>query len=381
MRTKFLSLSRPTIAEDDILAMNDVIRSGWITTGPKNLEFEQKFCEYVGCPEAVALSSATAGMHLLIKALGIGVGDEVITPSMTWISTANIIVLSGATPVFVDVDRDSLMVTKKHIEQALSEKTKLVIPVHFAGASANVDSIQKLAEEHKVPLVWDSAHAVGTKYKNKHVGHTGTSIFSFHPNKNMTTGEGGMICSDDSDLLDRIRCLKFHGLEVDSFGKKIQGSTTQAQVIEPGYKYNLTDISAILGIQQLAQLDGFIQKRTELAMRYKEQICEIDEILPLSIPSYQIKHSWNLFVVRLNSKSGFKREEFLQKLKENNVGTGIHFFPIHRHKYYAETMNPKSGELSNTDWNGDRLFSLPLFPEMTEHDVDYVVETIKQILK
>ena len=381
MRTEFLSFSKPSITEDDISAVNDVLRSGWITTGPKNIEFEQKFCEYVGCPEAIALSSATAGMHLVMKALGIGPGDEVITPSLTWVSTVNIIVLSGATPVFADVDRDNLMVTSHHIEQALSEKTKLIVPVHYAGASANVDPIQKLAEDRKIPLVWDSAHAVGTEYKGNHVGHTGTSIFSFHPTKNMTTGEGGMLCSDNPALVDRIRRFKFHGLGVDAFDRKIQGRIPQAQVLEPGYKYNLTDISAALGIQQLAQLDGSNQKRTELAMKYQEQLTEIDEILPLSIPSYHMKHSWNLFVVRLNNQSGFKRDEFLQKLKEKNIGTGIHFLPVHQQKYYVEFMSSQPIELSNTEWNGDRLFSLPLFPEMTEHDVDDVVETIKEILK
>ena len=181
MSTKFLPFSKPSITEYDITAVNDVLRSGWITSGPKNIEFEQKFCEYVGCPGAVTISSATAGMHLVLKALGIGPGDEVITPSLTWVSTVNIILLSGAIPVFVDVDRDTLMVTSNHIKQALTENTKLIIPVHFAGASAEIDTIQGLADDHKIPLVWDTAHAVGTEYKGNHVGQTGTSIFSFHP--------------------------------------------------------------------------------------------------------------------------------------------------------------------------------------------------------
>jgi len=381
MRSEFLPFSKPSITESEIMEVNDVLRSGWITTGSKTSEFEKKFCKYVGCNEAVALSSATAGMHLVLKALNIGPGDEVITPSMTWVSTVNIIMLAGAKPVFVDVDRDTLMLTCEYLEKVLTNKTKLIIPVHYAGSAADIDSIQILAEAYNIPLVWDTAHAIGTYYKGKHVGNIGTSIFSFHPIKNMTTGEGGMVCSDDSDLMNRIRRLKFHGLGLDSYDRKMQGRAPQAEVLEPGYKYNLTDILATLGIQQLARVDVFNQKRTELAMNYLEQLSEIGDILPLNIPDYPIKHAWHLFIVRLDTKSGLKRDEFMYELKENNIGTGLHFLPVHKQKYYLDLYKEQQIKLPNTEWNGDRILSLPLFPGMDDEDVDYVVKTIKYILK
>ena len=187
MRSDFLPFSKPSISEDDITAVNEVLRSGWITTGPKNTEFERKFCDYVGCSESIALSSATAGMHIVLRSMGIGPGDEVITPSLTWVSTVNAIMFSGATPVFVDVDRDTLMVTSQHIEKSLTHNTKLIIPVHYAGASVDIDSIKELADSRQIPLVWDAAHSVGTKYKGKHIGQYGTSIFSFHPCSKKTT--------------------------------------------------------------------------------------------------------------------------------------------------------------------------------------------------
>ena len=216
MRSDFLPFSRPSISEEDITAVVEVLRSGWLTTGPKAAEFEQAFCEYTGCRGAVALSSATAGMHLVLEALGIGPGDEVITTSMTWVSTVNLIVLAGATPVFVDVDRDTLLVSPESIKASLTDSTKLIIPVHFAGAPVDLEPIRKLAADKNVFLVEDAAHALGTQYKGQRIGCIGDSIFSFHPIKNITTGEGGMFCSDDPELADCIRRLKFHGLGVDA---------------------------------------------------------------------------------------------------------------------------------------------------------------------
>ena len=221
MRSEFLPFSKPSISEDDINAVNKVLRSAWITTGPKVSEFEKMFCDFIGCREAVALTSATAGMHLILKALDIGPGDEVITPSLTWVSTINMIVLCGATPVFVDVDKDTLMVTAENIEKVISEKTKLIIPVHYTGAPADMKSINFLSYSKKIPIVWDAAHAAGTVYNGKFVGSEGTSIFSFHPIKNITTGEGGIVCSDDQKLISKIRRLKFHGLGTDAYDRKI----------------------------------------------------------------------------------------------------------------------------------------------------------------
>jgi UDP-4-amino-4-deoxy-L-arabinose-oxoglutarate aminotransferase len=382
MRKEFLPFSRPSIAEADIAAVGEVLRSGWITTGSKNAEFEEKFCKYTGCAGAVALSSATAGMHLALNALKIGKGDEVITPSMTWVSTVNLIVLSGATPVFADVDRDTLMTTADLIQEHLSAKTRLIIPVHFAGAPVAMAPVRKLAEGRNIAIIEDAAHAIGAEYHGEKIGKKGTSIFSFHPIKNITTGEGGMFCSDNLDLADRIRRLKFHGLGVDAFDRRTQGRSPQAQVLEPGFKYNLPDILAVLGVQQLARVEDFNDKRTQLASHYRERLTEVEELRPLAVPAYSHKHSWNLFVVRLDiEKSKLSRNDFMEELKKRNIGTGLHFRAVHQQKYYQETMKIPSGILSNTEWNSKRICSLPLFPGMTHEDVDNVVDTIKDILK
>ena len=382
MRSDFLPFSRPSISEEDIAAVVEVLRSGWLTTGPKTAEFEQAFCDYTGCEGAVALSSATAGMHLVLEALGIGPGDEVITPSMTWVSTVNLIVLAGATPVFVDVDRDTLLVSPESIKASLTDSTKLILPVHFAGAPVDIEPIQKLAVGKNIFLMEDAAHALGTEYKGERIGCRGTSIFSFHPIKNITTGEGGMFCSDEPELMNRIRRLKFHGLGVDAYDRQTHGRSPQAEVLEPGYKYNMMDISAVLGTSQLARVEEFNSKRTELAGIYRERLAEIDEIIPLGDPPYPLKHAWHLFIVRLDTdRAGLSRDDFIRKLKQRNIGTGLHFRAVHLQKYYRESMGMRRGMLPNTEWNSDRICSLPLFPDMTADDIDDVVNAIKSVLR
>jgi len=381
MRNEFLPFSRPSITEDDIAAVAGVLRSGWITTGPKTAEFERSFADYVGCPGAVALSSATAGMHLALKALGIGPGDEVITPSMTWVSTVNLIVLAGATPYFADVDRDTLMVSHESVAACVTDRTRAIVPVHFAGACVDIGPIRQLAARHRIPVIEDAAHALGTRYNGQRVGQHGTSIFSFHPIKNITTGEGGMLCSDDDDLLERVKRLKFHGLGADAFDRQAQGRSPQAEVLEPGYKYNMTDISAALGLQQLARVDKLNARRTELAMQYRDRLSEIDEIIPLSDPPYPMTHAWHLFIVRLDiGKAGLTRDEFMNRLKQRNIGTGLHFRAVHLQRFYRKCMGMRRGMLPNTEWNSDRICSLPLFPDMTSGDVDDVVEAVKGVL-
>jgi len=381
MRKDFLPFSRPGITEADIQAVGDVLRSGWITTGPQAAKFEQEFAAYTGAGGAVALTSATGGLHVTLKALQIGPGDEVVTPSMTWASTVNLIVLAGARPVFADVDRDTLMARPDQIAAVLTSKTKLIIPVHFAGAPADLDPIRQMAAERGIPLVEDAAHAAGTEYRGRRIGSSGTAIFSFHPIKNMTCGEGGMFCAGDADLLDAIRRLKFHGLGVDAFDRAMQGRSPQAEVVEPGFKYNLTDIAAVLGRRQLAQLDEFNRRRTELALYYRRRLAEVDEVLPLKDPPYPMRHAWHLFIVRLvTPRAGLSRDIFMEELKKLNIGTGLHFRAVHLHKYYREKMGCARGMLPDTEWNSDRLCSLPLFPDMHPEDVDDVIEAIKAVL-
>jgi len=381
MRQDFLPFSRPSISEEDIAAVADVLRSGWITTGPRNAEFERAFCKYTGSRHAVALSSATAGMHLLFKALGIGPGDEVVTPSMTWVSTVNLITLCGATPVFADIDPDTLMITADTVKPCLSGRTKAIVPVHFAGAPVDLDPLRKLAEEHGVFFIEDAAHAVGTEYRGRRIGAEGTAVFSFHPIKNITTSEGGMVTTDDDVLAERVRRLKFHGLGVDAFDRTLQGRSPQAEVLEPGYKYNLPDMLAVLGLGQLKRLDPFIEKRERLALRYQEHFKAMEGVSPLAIADYPHRHAWHLFIVRLNTdKTGMDRNVFMDALKQRNIGTGLHFRAIHLQKYYRETFGFERGMLPATEYNSDRIVSLPLFPDMTESDVDDAVSAIREVL-
>ena len=380
-RSEFLPFSKPSISDADIAAVTDVLRSGWITTGRRNTEFEAAFCAYTGAKHSIALASATGGMHIMLKALGLGPGDEVLTPSMTWVSTVNLVVLAGATPVFVDVDRDTLIASPSMFSEKVTSRTKAMIPVHFAGAPADLHPLRRMASDIGIPLIEDAAHAVGTEYMGRLVGSDGTAIFSFHPIKNITTGEGGMICTDDDRLAERLRQLKFHGLGVDAFDRQTQGRAPQAEVLDPGYKYNLTDIGAALGLGQLSRVADFNRKRSELAALYRARLAGVDEILPLREPAYTMKHAWHLFIVRMDTdKARMSRDAFMRELKERNIGTGLHFRAVHLQKYYREKMGMKPGLLPATEWNSDRICSLPLFPDMTPEDVTDVVDAIKDVL-
>lgn len=381
MDSDFLPLSKPSISEDDICAVSEVLRSGWITTGNKCAEFEEKFCNTVGCKHAIALTSATAGMHLALYALGIGPGDEVITPSLTWVSTVNMIHALGAKPVFADVDRDTLMMSAANAEPLISSRTRLIIPVHFAGAAADIDSLRRLSGNNDVSLIEDAAHALGTGCQGRPVGHDGTAIFSFHPIKNITTGEGGMFCTDDDSLAERIRRLKFHGLGADAYDRQMQGRAPQTEVQEPGFKYNLPDMNAVLGIGQLNRLQSLNQKRAELAGVYLDQLGSITELQPLRISTSTTTHAWHLFVVRLDIEStGIDRNTFMNELKSRGIGTGLHFRPVHEQKFYR-THYQELSHLPNTEWNAARICSLPLFPDMHKDDVTRVIKCIKQILR
>ncbi|CDL79137.1 UDP-4-amino-4-deoxy-L-arabinose aminotransferase [Xenorhabdus cabanillasii] len=374
----FLPFSRPSIGNEEIKAVEKVLRSGWITTGPQNQQLEQDFARMFGCRHAIALYSATAGMHLALLALGIGSGDEVITPSQTWVSTINMICLLGAEPVMVDVDRDTLMVNAKTIKQAITPKTKAIIPVHYAGAPCDLDALRAVAKEADIPLIEDAAHAVGTRYKNEWVGERGTAIFSFHAIKNMTCAEGGMLVTDNDELAQRVRCLKFHGLAVDAFDRQIQGRKPQAEVIEPGFKYNLSDIHAAVAVVQLSKLASMNARRRELVARYSSALKDTP-LQMLSVPEYEHWHSHHLFMVRVDqSICGIDRDTFMTRLKERNIGTGLHFRAVHTQQYYRQRYPVLS--LPESEWNSATLCSLPLFPDMNNDDADRVVNAVLEIL-
>lgn len=374
----FLPFSRPAIGDEEIKAVEDVLRSGWITTGPQNHQLEQNFCEKFGSKHAIAVCSATAGMHVVLMAMGIGAGDEVITPSQTWVSTINIITLLGAEPVMIDVDRDTLMVSAEDVKKAITPRTKAIIPVHYAGAPCDLDALRKVAQEAGIPLIEDAAHAIGTRYKNEWIGEKGTSIFSFHAIKNVTCAEGGLVVTDNDELANRVRCLKFHGLGVDAFDRQIQGRKPQAEVVEPGYKYNLSDIHAAIAVVQLGRLDEMNAKRAELVALYREKLKDAP-LEMLSVPEYSHLHANHLFMVRVDKNAcGIDRDTFMEKLKQKDIGTGLHFRAAHTQKYYRERYPSLS--LPQSEWNSATLCSLPLFPDMSHEDVIRVVNAINEIL-
>ncbi|HCB2898627.1 UDP-4-amino-4-deoxy-L-arabinose aminotransferase [Proteus mirabilis] len=374
----FLPFSRPAIGDEEIKAVESVLRSGWITTGPQNHQLEQDFCEKFGSKHAIAVCSATAGMHVVLMAMGIGPGDEVITPSQTWVSTINIITLLGAEPVMVDIDRDTLMVSAESVKKAITPRTKAIIPVHYAGAPCDLDALRAVADEAGIPLIEDAAHAIGTRYKDEWIGEKGTSIFSFHAIKNVTCAEGGLVVTDDDELANRVRCLKFHGLGVDAFDRQIQGRKPQAEVVEPGYKYNLSDIHAAIAVVQLSRLEEMNAKRAELVALYREKL-QNSPLEMLSVPEYPHLHANHLFMVRVDKNAcGIDRDTFMEKLKQKEIGTGLHFRAAHTQKYYRERYPSLS--LPQSEWNSATLCSLPLFPDMSNKDVIRVVDAINEIL-
>ena len=373
----FLPFSRPSLGEEELAAVKAVFESGWITTGPKNAELEQAFCQLTGNQHAIAVSSATAGMHVTLLALNIQPGDEVITPSLTWVSTINIITLLGATPVMIDIDRDTLMVTPEQIETAITPRTRAIIPVHYAGAPADIDAIRAIGERHSISVIEDAAHAAGCYYKGQHVGQQGTAIFSFHAIKNMTCAEGGLIVTDDAELADRMRSLKFHGLGVDAYDRHTHGRKPQAEVIMPGFKYNLPDISAAIALVQLNKLAAINTRRAEIAQRYLTELADTP-FLPLSQPEWAHQHAWHLFIIRVDEAScGLSRDALMETLKAQDIGTGLHFRAAHTHKYYRERYPQLS--LPNTEWNSDRICSRPLFPDMRDEDVSRVIGALRHI--
>ena len=374
--SEFLPFSRPSTGDDELAAIQQVLASGWITTGPKNQALEEAFCALTGNRHAIALSSATAGMHVTLMALGIGAGDEVITPSMTWVSTLNMIVLLGATPVMIDVDRDTLMVTPEAIEAAITPRTRAIVPVHYAGAPADMDAIRALGEKHGIPVIEDAAHAAGAYYKGRHIGAQGTAIFSFHAIKNMTSAEGGLVVTDDEQLANRIRSLKFHGLGVDAYDRQTHGRAPQAEVISPGFKYNLADINAAIALVQLGKLPAANARRHDIAQRYLQELADTP-FQPLALPAWPHQHAWHLFIIRVDEqRCGLSRDALMEALKAQGIGTGLHFRAAHTQKYYREHF-PIA--LPNTEWNSARICSLPLFPDMTDEDTTRVISALHQL--
>lgn len=371
IRSTMLPFSRPSIGEEEIREVTEVLRSGWITTGPRTVQFEKEFAAYVGAKHAIALVSGTAALHCAYWALDLKHGDEIICPSLTWPSTANMAAALGAKVVFAEIHPETRQMDPKDVAKRITKKTRAIVPVHFAGAPSDLDALRDVAGK-KIRLIEDAAHSVGTEYKGKRIGgHGNTAIYSFHPIKDITTGEGGMLTTDDDRLAERVRLFKFHGVSRDAW--KAYGSTATAHydTVLPGFKYNLTDIASALGIHQLRKLDQFIDRRRQIAERYLAGLAEVDGIELPSPPPYPHRHAWHLFTVLVQ-----KRDEFMSRLKEENIGSGLHFEAVHRTSFYKK----QSRKLPITESVCHRILSLPLFPAMTDQDAEDVIAAVRRIL-
>jgi dTDP-4-amino-4,6-dideoxygalactose transaminase len=383
MRNTFLPFSRPSVGEAEIAEITDSIKSGWITTGPKVEKFTQMFAEYVGGPHATALSSATAGLHLALIAHGVKPGDEVITTAMTFAATVNVIALVGATPVLVDIDHRTLQMKIDQVEKKITRKTKAVMPVHFAGQPVDLDPLFALSKQHNFAVIEDAAHAAGTEYKGKRIGSfDSTSVFSFHPNKNMTTGEGGMVVSTNAEVVDKVTLLKFHGMDKNAWKRFDKAGSPRYDITEAGYKYNMMDIQAAMGLHQLPKLNAFIMKRTGRAMSYQKAFKGNDALfLPVEVP-YPHAHAWHLYTPLINIDAlTIDRDTFMAELKARNIGSGLHYSAVHEFSVNAKKYGWKPLDFPEAHFASERILSLPLFPDMLNQDLDDTVEAVNDICK
>jgi dTDP-4-amino-4,6-dideoxygalactose transaminase/nucleoside-diphosphate-sugar epimerase len=379
----FVPFSLPLLGKEEEKEVIAVLRSGWLTTGPRTQRFEGLAREYLGCSQAVAVNSCTGALHLTLAALGIGSGDEVITSPITWPSTANVIVHLGARPVFVDVERDTLNMDPDLIEEKITDKTKAIVPVHMAGRPCDMDRIGEIAERHGLAVVEDAAHAIGSAYKGRKIGTIGrATCFSFYPIKNITTIEGGLVATDDEELAENVRILSLHGITKDAWKRYTASGTQHWEVVAPGYKYNMSDVQAALGIHQLPKLEGFIQKRAAMADFYSQGLKELGDVVTLPCDQPDIRHAWHLYIVTLNTDGlSVDRDAFINGLKAENVGTGIHFRSLHTQGYYRETYRYKSEDFPNAAYLTDRIFSLPLYPKMDGEEISGVLRAMVKLLK
>lgn len=379
----FLPFALPEIGEDEIQEVVDSLRSGWVTTGPKTKRFEQDFAQYIGDDvEAISVNSATAGLHLALEALGIGPGDEVIVPTLTFTATAEVVRYLGADPVFVDIDPVTLNVDVAAIKAAITPRTKTIMPVHYAGLACDMDAILELALEHGLSVVEDAAHAFPTRYKGRLIGTmaSNVTVFSFYANKTMTTGEGGMVVTRDAELAKRIKMMRIHGISRDAFDRYVSKSPSWFyEVVAPGFKYNLTDIASSLGIHQLKKIDRLLQRRQELAQAYFEGLKDLPLRLPVDANDGG-QHAWHLYVVRLTSQAPIGRDDLIQQLSDHGIGTSVHYIPLHRHPYWRNTYHLLPEQFPEADAAYQSMLSLPLYTKMTDADQQRVISALKELL-
>jgi dTDP-4-amino-4,6-dideoxygalactose transaminase/nucleoside-diphosphate-sugar epimerase len=382
VRQELLSFSQPQIGLEEEQEVLDTLRSGWLTTGPKVHRFEKELAEYTGAAHAIAVSSCTAALHLSLAALDIGPGDEVITSPITFPATANVVVHLGATPVFADIDPRTLNIDPLEIERRITPRTKAILPVHFGGQPADMDAIYAIAVRHNLAVIEDAAHAIGAEYRGRKVGNLAGSVaacFSFYPIKNMTSAEGGAILTNDETFARRARLLTLHGISSDAWDRYTKNGSHHWETLEAGYKYNMTDVQAAIGLPQLSRLDSFIRTRTRYAAMYREALAELPEVeLLMTIPG--VTHANHLMTVLLRlDRLSVSRDEYIEALKQENIATGIHFRSLHIQRFYRQTFDLAPEDFPNAASVTDRLFSLPLYPKMSEKDLQDAIRAMRKL--
>lgn len=381
--TDFLPFALPDIGEDEINEVVDSLRSGWLTTGPKTKRFEEDFAAFIGDGvEAIAVNSATAGLHLALEAVGIGSGDEVITTPYTFTATAEVVRYLGAHPVFVDIDQNTFNIDPSRIEKVITPRTKAIIPVHFAGLACDMDSITAVANKYGLKVVEDAAHSLPTTYRGKLIGtfESDATVYSFYVTKTIATGEGGMIVLRNAEIAKRCRVMRLHGINRDVFNRY---TTTKPswhyEVVAPGFKYNMTDVAASLGIHQLKKALAFQKRRTEMAAYYDEAFRDLPVVLPPKAQGSDI-HAWHLYIIRLKPELSISRDRFIELMAERGIGCSVHFIPLHLQPYWRDTYSLKPQDFPNALSVYEKAVSLPLYTKMTEKDQKRAVEAVREVL-
>lgn len=382
MSNTFLPFHQPEIGPEEIRSVVETLESGWLTSGSKAKIFEEDFSRFIGCQYSVAVNSCTAALHLALEAVGVEEGDEVIVPTMTFTATAEVVVYFKAKPVLVDCRPNTLNIDPDLIERAITTKTKAIIPVHFGGQSCDMDAILRIARKHKLYVIEDAAHALPAKYHGKTIGTIGDiTCFSFYATKTITTGEGGMATTQNPDWAARMRMMSLHGISQDAWKRYTKEGSWYYEVVRPGFKYNLTDIGAAIGIEQLKKCDAFGAARARIAATYDQGFSDLSEI-ETPVCESELQHAWHLYVIQLNlDQLKIDRHQFIEALKEQGIGTSVHFIPLHLHRYYRESFGSTPEDFPMATEIYQRIISLPIYPKMTGSQIARVVEGVRNTVK
>jgi len=382
LRTEFLPFHVPDIDEAEIRSVEQVLRSGWLTTGPKVKEFEKQFAAFVGARHAIAVNSCTAALHLALDAIGLREGDEVLVPTLTFAATAEVVVYFRARPVLVDCCPRTLNIDPERIERAITPRTRAIIPVHFAGQPCDMDRIREIAMRHGLAVIEDAAHALPARYRGRMVGTIGDiTCFSFYATKTITTGEGGMITTDNEEYAERMRMMSLHGISKDAWKRYTAEGSWRYDILFPGYKYNLTDIAAALGVEQLRKCTRFYETRKQLARNFDRAFAGVPAVVT-PVVNDEVEHAWHLYVIQLDlERLTITRDRFIEELKTARIGTSVHFIPLHLHPYYRDTLHYDAREFPCATQAFERIISLPLHTRMSHEDQQDVTDAVRDIAK